>query len=55
MHEMGHALGFEHSDDGLMAESLSLGVRSLPSESSALDQVFASLNDEDGADGFDWR
>ncbi len=35
MHEMGHALGFEHCDDGLMAETLSPGVRSLPNEASA--------------------
>ncbi len=54
MHEMGHAIGFDHSDDGLMAGTLSLGVRSMPGEASALDQVFASLNGKDDADGWNW-
>ncbi len=56
MHEMGHVLGFEHADEGLMAETLPLGVRRLPSETNnAIDQVFASLDDDDDdADDWDW-
>jgi hypothetical protein len=30
MHEMGHLLGFEHTDGGLMAESLAIGTRENP-------------------------
>ncbi|MCD4726563.1 MAG: hypothetical protein K8R46_02805, partial [Pirellulales bacterium] len=56
MHEMGHVLGFEHADEGLMAETLPLGVRRLPSETNnAIDQIFASLDDDDDdADDWDW-
>ena len=31
VHEYGHAAGFEHSDGGVMQESLALGVRTAPS------------------------
>ncbi len=55
MHEMGHVLGFEHADEGLMFETLPLGVRRLPSETNVLDHVFASLDDDDDdADDWDW-
>ncbi|NLF06496.1 MAG: hypothetical protein GX594_00740, partial [Pirellulaceae bacterium] len=53
MHEMGHVLGFDHADEGLMADTLSLGVRRLPSATNALDLVFASF-DQDDDDEFDW-
>ena len=29
-HEMGHLLGFEHEDEGVMVEALGTGVRRLP-------------------------
>ena len=29
-HEVGHLLGHEHSQDGVMAESLAAGVRHMP-------------------------
>ena len=54
MHEMGHVLGFEHADEGLMAETLPLGVRRLPSETNVLDHVFASFDDDDDDDADDW-
>ena len=31
MHELGHVLGYDHEDEGLMDESLPLGTRRLPS------------------------
>jgi len=30
MHEIGHSVGYEHEADGLMAETLSAGVREAP-------------------------
>ena len=27
MHELGHVLGYDHDDDGVMAETLAAGVR----------------------------
>lgn len=32
MHELGHVLGFDHTEDGLMADTLGLGERRLPEE-----------------------
>ena len=40
MHEMGHLLGYDHADDGLMSAILPLGVRG----TAAVDQVFATLH-----------
>jgi hypothetical protein len=40
MHEMGHAIGYDHTDDGLMSPELPLGVR----RTAAVDQVFAALH-----------
>jgi len=34
MHELGHILGLDHTEDGLMAETLDLGQRWLPEEDS---------------------
>lgn len=53
MHEMGHVLGYEHQDDGVMQETLSAGTRltgfstesMLPLPTAALDQVFAGSNE----------
>ena len=52
MHEMGHALGFDHTDEGLMAEAISLGVRRLPNNADMVDQLFASYPEDD--DESDW-
>ena len=46
MHEIGHLLGQEHIDDGVMAETLATGVRrtEIPSDHTAkVDQVFSQL------------
>src|SRR5262249_19935077 len=40
-HELGHLLGHDHEEGGLMAETLASGVRRTP-EAVVLDQVFAS-------------
>ena len=46
-HELGHLLGFEHTDSGVMAESLAAGTRRVPSSTSdlvdlaVLDHIFA--------------
>ena len=50
MHEMGHLLGQEHDDEGVMAETLATGIRrtEIPvAQSALLDQVFSQLNDRD--------
>jgi hypothetical protein len=38
MHEMGHLLGMEHADQGLMDDSLRAGTRSVPAESGTMVQ-----------------
>jgi hypothetical protein len=38
MHEMGHLLGMEHTDQGLMDDSLRAGTRSVPAESGTMVQ-----------------
>lgn len=35
-HELGHLLGYEHSDDGLMADTLATGERHMPSTNSGM-------------------
>jgi hypothetical protein len=40
MHEMGHLLGYDHADDGLMIAILPLGAR----QTAAVDEVFAALH-----------
>jgi len=42
-HEMGHLLGFEHADEGVMAEALGTGVRRLPGSSLSLDDTLATV------------
>ena len=47
MHEMGHLLGQEHDDEGVMAETLATGVRRSgisSAQSALLDQVFSELD-----------
>ena len=46
MHEMGHLLGQEHDDEGVMAETLATGIRRTgisSAQSALLDQVFSQL------------
>ena len=38
LHELGHAAGLDHSDEGFMSESISTGVRRLPS---VMEKIFA--------------
>jgi probable HAF family extracellular repeat protein len=42
MHEVGHLLGFEHEEDGIMQESLALGTRWTLSAGSAADWIAAN-------------
>ena len=46
-HELGHILGLEHEDEGVMAETLAAGERSLDaSPYLAYDLFFASLDED---------
>jgi hypothetical protein len=40
-HELGHLLGYEHSDTGLISPTLATGLRETPT--ALVDQVFATL------------
>ncbi len=40
-HELGHLLGYDHTDAGLMSPTLATGLRETPT--AVLDQVFATL------------
>ena len=40
-HELGHLLGYDHTDSGLMADTLAAGIRETPT--AVLDQVFAVI------------
>lgn len=48
MHEMGHILGVEHQEQGLMAETLAAGTRHSP-ENGTSDEFFAQLGDDANA------
>jgi hypothetical protein len=48
-HEMGHAMGFAHSDGGVMAETLTLGERATPERWFAADALQAGVHADDGA------
>jgi hypothetical protein len=52
LHELGHLLGFDHTEDGLMQETLSPGVRYLSDWESATDEFFSALTDETAPDLF---
>jgi len=49
MHELGHTLGYDHDEDGLMGDSLNDSQRLLPviddAEASSIDDFFSSLVD----------
>ncbi|MFI4851711.1 MAG: hypothetical protein ACIAZJ_21540 [Gimesia chilikensis] len=45
-HELGHLLGYEHTDDGLMEAVLDPGERKLADWSEEADDFFASLDDD---------
>ncbi len=40
-HEIGHLLGQDHADDGVMAETLMAGTRWMPLASTAIDWLAA--------------
>ena len=49
MHEMGHLLGYEHEDDGVMAETLAAGVRRTDvqhDQAASVDNVFRQSGSE---------
>lgn len=45
-HELGHILGYEHAEVGVMEATLEPGVRKLPDWNEETDQFFGSLNEE---------
>ncbi|MEQ9066126.1 MAG: hypothetical protein RLO18_05355, partial [Gimesia chilikensis] len=45
-HELGHILGFDHSDDGVMEETLLPGVRKEIDWDESLDLYFSSASEE---------
>jgi hypothetical protein len=60
MHELGHILGFDHEEEGVMAETLATGTRRSPTadlqtgDPVLLDQLFAvrpSLDEQEAAGG----
>ena len=46
LHELGHLLGYDHEESGLMQESLVPGVRKLPAWENDADQFFTDLTDD---------
>ncbi|QDT27597.1 hypothetical protein Enr10x_29150 [Gimesia panareensis] len=46
-HELGHLLGYEHADAGVMEATLEPGVRKLPDWNEETDQFFASFEEEE--------
>ena len=53
-HELGHLLGHDHEEGGVMSETLSAGVRRTP-PAVVLDQVFAAESPwAGGAFAYDW-
>jgi len=50
MHELGHLLGYEHEDTGVMSETLAAGIRQTPGHA-ATDWLFT----HSGAEGNDWQ
>lgn len=60
-HEVGHLLGYDHEDDGVMAEVLSDGVRLTPAADSSmdwfgpLDVVLASSSSSKSEKGHGWQ
>lgn len=59
-HEVGHLLGYDHADDGVMAETLTAGVRRAPVSSTdidwlgAVDLLFASSSPSSANKGPGW-
>jgi len=45
-HELGHLLGYEHADEGLMEAVLDPGERKLPDWTDESDLFFASLEED---------
>ncbi|WP_417385744.1 hypothetical protein [Gimesia sp.] len=46
LHELGHLLGYEHAEEGLMEETLAPGVRKLAEWNEEADLFFASVQEE---------
>ncbi|QDU49612.1 hypothetical protein [Gimesia panareensis] len=45
-HELGHLLGYEHTDQGVMEATLEPGIRKLPDWNEDTDQFFASFEED---------
>tara|TARA_R110002111_G_scaffold144910_2_gene211248 strand:+ start:60150 stop:84038 length:23889 start_codon:yes stop_codon:yes gene_type:complete len=46
LHELGHILGYEHENEGVMQESLAPGVRNLPTWDEDVDSFFSTFPDD---------
>ncbi|WP_198000435.1 Calx-beta domain-containing protein [Gimesia alba] len=46
LHELGHILGYEHENEGVMQDGLAPGVRNLPTWGEDLDDFFSDLTDD---------
>lgn len=52
LHELGHILGYEHENEGVMQDSLAPSVRNLPTWGEDLDAFFSDLTKDLGMTAF---